>query len=156
MMNLNQKQIIRQTFAEIEPIASVAAALFYNRLFEIAPETRALFQYELGGPGMVQQGAKLMQTIAVAVAHLDTLHTVLPAIEALARRHVAYGVEPAHYDIVGAALLWTLEQGLGGAFTPEARAAWAELYAAIANTMRQAAYGEPGSGSARPRPVHAW
>jgi hemoglobin-like flavoprotein len=141
-VNDEQKHHIRHTFALVEPIAPVAAALFYGRLFEIAPETRALFRYDLGTPGMAQQGTKLMQMIAVAVAHLDNLQAVLPPIQALARRHVAYGVEPGHYNSVGAALLWTLEQGLGDAFTPEVRAAWANLYAILAGAMQQAAYGE--------------
>lgn len=139
-MDETQKQHIRRTFAQIEPFASVAATLFYGRLDEIAPETRHLFRYDLGTPGMARQGEKLMQTLSVAVAHLDRLDVVLPAIEALARRHVAYGVTPQHYDSVGAALLWTLEQGLGPDFTPEARAAWATLYNALAETMKQAAY----------------
>jgi hemoglobin-like flavoprotein len=140
-MRTEQKQAIRRTFAQIEPIASVAAALFYGRLFEIAPETRGLFRYDVGTPGMAQQGVKLMQTLGVAVAHLDNLGAVIPAIEALARRHVVYGVEAAHYDVVGAALLWTLEQGLGEDFTPEVHAAWATVYTTLADAMKQAAYG---------------
>jgi hemoglobin-like flavoprotein len=141
-MNTEQKQIIRQTFAQIEPIASVAAPLFYTRLFEIAPDTRSLFRYDMGTPGMAQQGAKLMQTLGVAVANIDNLAGILPAIEALAQRHVHYGVTPAHYDLVGEALLWTLEQGLGPAYTAQAHAAWAELYTTLADVMKQAAYGE--------------
>jgi hemoglobin-like flavoprotein len=140
-MHIAQRQAIRDTFAQITPIASVAAALFYGRLFEIAPETRRLFRYDVGTPGMAQQGAKLMQTLGVAVAHLDNLEAVIPTIEALARRHVVYGVEAAHYDLVGAALLWTLEQGLGEAFTPEVHEAWATVYTTLANAMKQAAYG---------------
>jgi hemoglobin-like flavoprotein len=141
-MQQEQKQHIRRTFAQIEPIAPVAAALFYGRLFEIAPETRELFRYDLGTPGMARQGAKLMQTLAVAVTHLDDLGAVLPSVEALARRHVAYGVTPAHYDSVEAALLWTLDQGLGDAFTPQVRAAWTELYTTLATAMQRAAYGD--------------
>jgi hemoglobin-like flavoprotein len=141
-MDNAQKQLIRHTFAQIEPVAAVAAALFYGRLFEIAPELRHLFRYDMGTPGMAQQGNKLMQTLAVAVAHLDNLGAVLPAIEALARRHVAYGVTAQHYDTVGAALLWTLGQGLGDAYTPEVEAAWAHLYTTLAGIMKQAAYSE--------------
>ncbi len=112
MLNAEQKAHIRRTFAMVEPIAPLAASLFYGRLFELAPETQALFRYEPGSPGMANQGKKLMQTLGIAVANLDKLPVVVPASEELARRHVAYGVEPAHYDVVGAALLWTLEQGL--------------------------------------------
>jgi nitric oxide dioxygenase len=140
-MNTEQKQHIRRTFAMIAPIAPVAASLFYGRLFEIAPETQNLFRYAPGSPGMAQQGAKLMQTLGVAVSNLDNLSEVTSAIEALARRHVAYGVEPAHYDTVGEALLWTLEQGLGEAYTAEVAAAWGALYTTLADVMKGAAYG---------------
>lgn len=140
-MDQDQKQLIRQTFAQVEPIAHVAAALFYGRLFEIAPATRELFRDDPWTPGMVRQGTMLMQTLRVAVAHLDTLEAVLPSIRELARRHVGYGVQPTHYDAVGAALLWALEQGLGDAFTPAVREAWAALYTTLATAMQQAAYG---------------
>jgi hemoglobin-like flavoprotein len=139
-MNQEQKQHIRRIFDQVEPIAVVAATLFYGRLFDIAPETRELFRYDLGTPGMARQGAKLMQTLRIAVVHLDNLDAVLPSVRELARRHVGYGVRPAHYDAVGAALLWTLEHGLGDAFTDEVRAAWATLYTTLASTMQQAAY----------------
>lgn len=141
-MNHAQKQAIRRTFAQIQPIASLAAALFYERLFAIDPTARGLFRHPIGSPGMAQQGSMLMQTIGVAVAHLDSLEAVAPAIEALARRHTTYGVTPAHYDSVGAALLWTLEQGLGDDFTPPVREAWAAVYTTLAEVMKRAAYAE--------------
>jgi hemoglobin-like flavoprotein len=151
-MDNQQKHLIRDTFAQVERIAAVAAALFYGRLFEIAPETQTLFRFGVGTLGMAEQGAKLMQTLKVAVAHLDNLGALVPALEALACRHVAYGVEAAHYDSVGAALLWTLEQVLGEAFTPEAERAWAALYTSIAGTMKRAAYGE--HAGSEPAAVH--
>lgn len=140
MLHPDQKQIIRHTFAQIAPIASLAGALFYSRLFELAPQTQPLFRYPLGTAGMARQSTKLMETLAVAVAHLDSLDRLSPALAELARRHVAYGAEPEHYEAVGAALLWTLEQGLGHAYTPEVAAAWGALYGAIADTMKGAAY----------------
>lgn len=139
-MNHTQKQDVRRTFAQIQPIAALAAALFYGRLFEIDPATRGLFRHPLGSPGMAQQGSMLMQTIGVAVAHLDDLEAVTPAIAALAQRHATYGVTAEHYDSVGAALLWTLEQGLGADFTPPVRDAWATVYTTLAEVMKRAAY----------------
>jgi nitric oxide dioxygenase len=141
-MNPEYKHLIRTSFAQIEPIATVAANLFYGRLFEIAPETRRLFRYDIGTPGMNQQGAKLMQTLKIAVLNLDHLEGVLPALRTLALRHVGYGVTADHYDAVGAALLWTLEQGLGDGFSPAVKAAWTELYTVIASVMKEAAYVE--------------
>jgi hemoglobin-like flavoprotein len=63
----------------------------------------------------------------------------VPVVEDLGRRHAAYGVTDDHYDTVGAALLWTLEKGLGDAFTAEAREAWTTVYGLLASTMKNAA-----------------
>lgn len=98
-----------------------------------------LEQAPFGGTDMVRQGRMLMQTLGVVVASLDALERVVPAIEPLGRRHVAYGVEPAHHETVGAALHWTLEQGLRSAFGPEDREAWAEAYGVVAGLMMTAA-----------------
>jgi hemoglobin-like flavoprotein len=145
MLQPEQKTAIRRTFAQIEPIAPVAAALFYSRLFELAPQTEALFRYLLGTAGMARQGGKLIETLKWAVDYLDRPEQLALLLSELARRHVAYGVEPAHYDVVGAALLWTLQQSLGNAFTAEVEAAWAALYRDMAATMRRAAYGDSAS-----------
>lgn len=134
-MTPQQKQYVRETFNMVAPIAPQAADLFYNRLFEIAPHTRPLFQHSMDA-----QGKKLMQTLAVAVAHLDKLDEIVPTLQQLGRRHVRYGVQAEDYGVVGEVLLWTLDQGLGAAFTPEVEQAWATVYTLIADTMKQAAY----------------
>lgn len=130
-----EKQLIRSNWAAVEPIADVASDLFYARLFELDPKLAALF----AETDMRRQGRMLMQTLAIVVKSLDDLSVVVPAVEALGRRHVAYGVEPDDYGTVGGALLWTLEQGLGEAFTPEARAAWAGAYGIVSSVMIAAA-----------------
>jgi hemoglobin-like flavoprotein len=129
---------VQASFRKVTPIADHASALFYGRLFEVAPEVRALFTGD-----MTAQGRKLMAAIATVVNGLDDLDAIAPAVCDLAKRHVAYGVRPEHYAPVGAALLWTLEQGLGGDFTPAVSAAWAAAYAALSDVMIAAAY--PGS-----------
>ncbi len=134
-MTPEDKNLVRETFALVVPIANQAAAIFYGRLFEIAPQFRPLFKGD-----MQEQGKKLMQMIGIAVANLDNLETVVPAVQKLGQRHVGYGVQAADYDIVGGALLWTLEQGLGDAFTPEVKQAWTNVYTVLADTMKQAAY----------------
>jgi len=132
-----QVALVQGSFAKVAPIADQAAALFYGRLFETAPETRALF------PGdMTAQGQKLMAAISTVVANLDHLGAIVPTAEALAKRHVAYGVRAEHYAPVGAALLWTLERGLGPDFTADVGAAWAAAYAALSGVMVAAAYAE--------------
>ncbi len=117
------------------PIADTAAAIFYDRLFEIDPSTRALFRMT----AMTEQRKKLMQTISVALQGLDNLEALTPVVENLGRRHRGYGVTDKHHESVGAALLWTLEKGLGTAWTPQAAAAWTELYGLLSSIMRRAA-----------------
>jgi hemoglobin-like flavoprotein len=130
-----QKALERSTWAQVLPILDKAAELFYGRLFEIDPSTRPLF----ASTDMTEQGRKLMQTIDVAVASLDDLELVRPAVENLGRHHVDYGVTEEHYASVGAALLWTLGRGLGEGFTPDARDAWTETYGTLAGIMKDAA-----------------
>lgn len=133
-MTPEQKKLVQQSFAKVLPIKSQAAELFYGRLFELDPSLRAMFKND-----MKRQGEMLMSVLAMAVNGLDRLHAIIPAVEALGRRHVGYGVRDEHYDTVGAALLWTLEQGLGDAFTAETRAAWAACYGLLAGVMQDAA-----------------
>ena len=133
-MSPDQVALVKDSFSKVAPIAEVAAELFYDRLFTLDPSLRPLFSGD-----MKEQGRKLMQTIAVVVGSLDRLETIVPAVQALGRRHVNYGVQEQHYDTVAAALLWTLEQGLGEAFTPQVCDAWTTAYVLLATTMKQAA-----------------
>jgi hemoglobin-like flavoprotein len=133
-MTPEQVRLVQDSYAKVGPIADAAADLFYGRLFATAPEVRALFPED-----MAEQKRKLMAMLGLAVANLDRPETVVPAVRDLGRRHVAYRVEAAHYAPVGAALLWTLEQGLGPDFTPEVRAAWTETYGLVAGIMKDAA-----------------
>jgi hemoglobin-like flavoprotein len=134
MVTAAQKTLVQDTFASIAPIADDAAALFYRRLFELDPSLQAMFKGD-----MAEQRRKLMNMIGAAVRGLDRLEQLVPVVQDLGRRHAGYGVEDRHYDTVGAALLWTLEKGLGSAFTPQVREAWATVYGLLASTMQNAA-----------------
>ncbi|HTR85801.1 MAG TPA: globin family protein [Reyranella sp.] len=134
-MTPQQVTSIKASFAMVAPIADTAASLFYGRLFETAPETKPLFKGD-----MAAQGKKLMGALALVVNGLDKLETITPTVQELAKRHVAYGVKAEHYAPVGAALLWTLEKGLGDGFTPEVREAWTSAYGALSGMMIAAAY----------------
>ena len=112
-MTADEVVLVQSSFAQVAPIADTASALFYGRLFETNPELRPLFAED-----MTEQRRKLIQMLAMVVGGLSRPETVLPAAQALGVRHVSYGVTPEHYAPVGAALLWTLEQGLGDEFTP--------------------------------------
>jgi hemoglobin-like flavoprotein len=129
----DQAILVQESFAQVAPIADEAAALFYSRLFDVDPSLRSLFRGD-----MREQGHKLMQTLGVAVGSLDHLEAVVPAVQALGRRHAGYGVTDQHFETVGTALLWTLERGLGAAFTPEVRDAWASVYGLLATVMQEA------------------
>jgi nitric oxide dioxygenase len=135
-MTPDQVKAIQDSFANVIPIADQAAALFYGRLFEIVPEVKPLFHGD-----MIEQGRKLMATLATVVNSLDNLEAVLPAASALAKRHVEYGVKAADYAPVGDALLWTLEKGLGDQWTPALAAAWGEAYKTLSEFMIAEAYG---------------
>ena len=137
-MTPNQIKLVQTSFAQVAPIAATAADLFYGRLFEIAPRLRPMFPEDLG-----EQKKKLMAMLETAVAGLSNLDTLLPAVRALGRRHAGYGVTPAHYTPVGAALLWTLDKSLGAAFTPEVKDAWATTYIILSTTMIGAANEKP-------------
>jgi hemoglobin-like flavoprotein len=136
-MTPDQVKLVQDSFAKVAPISDQAAELFYGRLFEIAPQVRAMFPDD-----MSEQRRKLMATLAIVVNGLNNLDTILPAASALAKRHVGYGAEAAHYPVVGEALLWTLEKGLGDAWTPPVAAAWTQAYSTLSGFMISEAYGQ--------------
>jgi hemoglobin-like flavoprotein len=132
-MTPQQVADVRSSFALVAPIADQAAALFYNHLFATDPSLRALFKSDLA-----HQGERLMQMIGAAVSLLDRPERLLPVLHALGARHAGYGVRAAHYDSVGTALLRTLHDGLGDAFTPAVAEAWAAMYGLVAREMQRA------------------
>lgn len=133
-MKPEQVKLVQDSFTKVEPIAAKAADLFYDRLFEIAPEVRSMFPDDLG-----EQKTKLMDMLGTAVNNLHQVETIIPAVQDLGRKHVGYGVKDEHYDHVGAALLWTLEKGLADDFTPPVKEAWTETYGTLAGVMQEAA-----------------
>jgi hemoglobin-like flavoprotein len=133
-MHALQIQLVQSSFARVEPIADTAAALFYTRLFELDPSLRLMFK-----GNMIEQGHKLMTTLKIVVNGLTRLEALVPAVQALGRRHAGYGVTEAHYETVAEALLWTLHQGLGEDFTPDVAAAWSTAYGILADVMKAAA-----------------
>ena len=134
-MTPEQKTLVQETWRQVAPVADVAASLFYGRLFRIDPSTRPLF----AGVDLERQRKKLIRALDLAVGNLDRFEALAPTLAELGRRHSGYGVTDAHYDSVGEALLRTLEEGLGEAWTPEVREAWAAAYGAIATVMRDGA-----------------
>ena len=134
-MTPQQISLIQASWASVVPIQDTAAGLFYQRLFTLDPAVRPMFKGD-----MQEQGRKLMKMLGTVVNSLTRLDELVPVAQDMAKRHVGYGVQPAHYDTVGAALLWTLEQGLGSAFTDDTRDAWVTAYGTLAGVMKEAAY----------------
>ena len=130
-----QVSLIQSSFEKVKPISEQAAEIFYNRLFYYDPSLKRLFKSDIKGQGM-----KLMSVLGVAVASLKDLDGLVPTLQKLAKQHVSYGVKAEDYTPVGNALLYTLKQGLGPAFTPELRKAWIDLFHVVTSVMREAAY----------------
>jgi diguanylate cyclase (GGDEF)-like protein len=126
--------LVRASFSLIVPIQDNLASLFYERLFVVAPELRPLFPDDLG-----RQKRKLLKLLTTSVGRLHDFSTLAPIIRELGVRHVAYGVKPQYYAIVGEALLWALARGLGVAFEPELQSAWRKVYELLAKTMQAGA-----------------
>ena len=135
-MTPDQVTLVQQSFAKVAPISEAAAVIFYDRLFEVAPSVKPMFPAD-----MTEQRKKLMATLAVVVGGLGNLESILPAASALAKRHVGYGAKAEHYPVVGGALLWTLEKGLGESWTPEVKDAWTAAYGTLSGFMIAEAYG---------------
>jgi hemoglobin-like flavoprotein len=133
-MTPEQIFLVQRSWKQVLPIADTAAEMFYTKLFSLDPSVKPLFKGD-----MKAQGRKLMAMIGTAVGGLTQLETIVPAVQDLGRRHVKYGVKDSHYDTVGGALLWTLEHGLGDAFTPDVKAAWTTVYGVLSTTMKDAA-----------------
>ncbi len=133
-MTPRQIELVKSSWQKVLPISDTAAELFYGKLFAMEPAVKPLFKGD-----MKEQGRKLMAMITTAVAALDRLDQIVPAVQDLGRRHVKYGVKDAHYDTVAGALIWTLGQGLGEAFTEDVKQSWVAAYAVLATTMKEAA-----------------
>lgn len=133
-MTPQQISLIQTSWSKVVPIQETAAKLFYDRLFEMDPALKPLFKGD-----MTEQGRKLMQVLNVVVNSLDRLEGLIPNVQELGRKHVGYGVKSEHYATVGAALLWTLDKGLGPAFTPDTKDAWGTAYGVLAGVMQEAA-----------------
>jgi len=131
----DEVDLVRGSFWHVSRMGQETAAMFYDRLFEIAPQVRPLFPADL-----TEQGTKLMSMLGSIVARLHDHEVLFPMVEDLARRHVAYGAQPAHYEAVGTALMAALARTLGDRFTPEVEAAWRSAFDALARTMVEAAW----------------
>jgi hemoglobin-like flavoprotein len=135
VMSPETKELLKTTWAKVIPISDVAAGLFYERLFTLDPSLQRLFK----NADMKEQRRKLVQALNAVIHSVADLPSLIPTLEILGRNHVPYGVEDRHYETVGSALIWTLEQALKEAWTPAAKSAWVAAYSTVSGVMRNAA-----------------
>jgi hemoglobin-like flavoprotein len=133
-MTPSQVKLVQESFQKVAPIADQAADIFYTKLFELDPTLKVMFKTDIA-----EQGKKLMTMLGTAVGGLNHLDKIVPAVQELGKRHNDYGVKPDHYNTVATALLYTLETGLGSAWTPEVKEAWIAVYVLLSQTMKDAA-----------------
>lgn len=133
-MTPRQIELVQESFTKVLPIAPAAAQMFYERLFALDPTLRPLFKGNLK-----DQGRMLMMMIAGAVRGLSNPPALVPVLKDLGARHVGYGVKEQHYDTVGSALIWTLQEGLGQEFSDEVCEAWVQAYQLLSSVMQQGA-----------------
>ncbi len=130
-MTTRQIAIVKSTWAIVASLDTEAVGgLFYNRLFEIAPEVKGMFRSP-----MPEQSKKLFTMIGYVISKLDKLEDIMDEVAKLAKRHVQYGAKAAHYQVVAEALLWTLEKGLGNEWTEEVKESWVLCYTTLAGAM---------------------
>ena len=130
-MTNKQIDLVKSSWAMVATIDPVTVGgLFYNRLFEIAPQLKHMFRNP-----MPEQSKKLLAMINYVISKLNKLEDILDEVAKLARRHVSYGVKPDHYTIVGEALLWTLEKGLADNWNSEVKEAWVDCYNILSSAM---------------------
>lgn len=137
-MEKRQIDLVQQSFARAERFRPHLIITFYTELFALEPSLKPLFKGD-----MELQRRKLAGMLKQVIEGLDQLEALLPEVRALATRHVGYGVEERHYDLVGKALLRALKHELGAEFCAETRAAWIAAYQVLADEMRRAAYANP-------------
>jgi hemoglobin-like flavoprotein len=141
-MTPHQVRLVRNSFKQIEPIATQAGETFYKRLFEVAPELRPLFPENMDG-----QHAKLINVlgavtsnlymISLPVTTLQEAEAFMPQVRALGRRHASYGVTDAHFEALKDVLIWTLRQYCGESFDDETEEAWLAIFDLLSRVMME-------------------
>ena len=130
-----RRQLVSASWKSLAPNGPAVGAIFYRRLFEIDPNLRSMFS----AVTMDDQIHKLVTMLDLVIHWLDLPERLVPVLKKLGEQHATYGVKDEHYEKVGAALLGTLEEGLGDKFTPELRGAWTEAFLLISSLMRRGA-----------------
>lgn len=135
MLTDHQKSLVQQTWLKVAQDPDRVAGLFYNKLFELDPSTKKLFE----NTDIVEQGRRITQMVTVFVGDIGMIEAIVPAVHAMGKRHVEYGVTEPQYATLGESLYWALAQVLGADWTPEVADAWRSTYDLLADTMKAGA-----------------
>jgi hemoglobin-like flavoprotein len=135
-MDAHSVALVQASFEKVAPLGDKVPQIFYDELFTLDPSLRPMFQSD-----MTEQRKMVLTALTMVVRSLHKPEAIAEPVKALGKRHVTYGVKPAHFATVGSALLNTLQKGLGNEFTPELRQAWVEAYVTLSGMMKEAAYG---------------
>lgn len=115
--------IIKQTAGNFD------AARFYEVLFQKAPHLQSLFKSDAKF-----QHDRLTKAVVGVVSNIDNFDNIRPNLVELGKRHVRYRVSPDMYDIVGSALLESLQLE-----NQDQVNAWTEAYGLIKDAMLEGA-----------------
>jgi hemoglobin-like flavoprotein len=127
-------ELLRSSFDLVAERQPQLTLRFYDILFERYPQVRPLF-----GREQARQAEMLQSALVSVLEHLEDASWLSETLTALGKKHVDYGVTGDMYSWVGAALLATLAEAAGEAWTPAVEAAWTEAYGAIAGLMQRGA-----------------
>ena len=131
MLTKKEIALIKKTWNTVRKInPAIIGDVFYTKLFYDNPELRKMFPTNMG-----EQYKKLIDMLNIIIARLEKLDEIKGEITHMAKRHVDYGVKPENYNMVGTALLCTLQKTLGNEWTDDIRAAWINCYAVLSGTM---------------------
>lgn len=134
-------KLLKDSFALVAPRGAELVRFFYAEVFyRGGPDVIDMFP-----PGMSAQRDRLLGALVKIVSEVDDLDALSAFLAGLGRDHRKFAVAPEHYDVVGAALLATLQHFAGEAWTPELRETWAGAYALIAEVMKAGAEADQDS-----------
>jgi hemoglobin-like flavoprotein len=128
---MSPKQLIESNLAVVTEVAPDVVARFYAKLFERHPHLQRLF----GRRSQGEQERMLTEAILAVVGHMEDAAWLKGVLRPLGAKHVGYGVTEGMYPLVADALVDTLREASGPAWSPEVEQAWSGALGAVAGEM---------------------
>ncbi|MFN3317033.1 MAG: globin domain-containing protein [Raineya sp.] len=130
-MTEEQKNLVKQSFPKILAGTLSSSTILYEKLFELVPDAKDLFK----NTSLDRQSQMLIAAIGKIVKSIDNWDTVKPDLEAIAARHVNYGLSPEHFVFFGQALMYMFKSSLQDNWTKELEDAWKAVYQNVSEVM---------------------